>query len=144
MPGLQALEEVLTRSSLQTVALWYLGTSSEEQDIALRLARAGVQNPELAELQGLGALARRDYRAAEALLGHAEPHAAHAARLRQWRILAASLAGDKVRAAQLFAEAGPLVHHPAADPADWTWLAQRFGLGVPPVHQQPLAKEPRP
>lgn len=131
MPGLPALEEVLTRSSLQTVALWHLGTSSEEQDIAARLASAGVQNPELAELQGLGALARRDYRAAEAFLAHAEPHAAHAARLRQWRILAASLAGERDRAAHLLAEARPLIKHPAADPADWSWLARRIGSSAP-------------
>jgi hypothetical protein len=128
LPGLPALEQALTGTALETVVLWYLGTSSEEQQIVSRLAAAAEGNPEVAELRGLGALARRDYRAAETLLGQAEPHAAHGARLRQWRILACGLAGDRDCAARLFAEAGPLINGPGTDKAEWAWLAQRFEL----------------
>jgi hypothetical protein len=117
----------------ETLALWLLGTSAEEQELAARAAAAGLAGPELEEVRGLGALARRDYLTAEARLAAAEPHAAHAARLRRWRVLAAGLAGDRDRAARLLASAEPLAGSAAApeDRNAWQQLARRFALPLP-------------
>jgi hypothetical protein len=107
-------------------------SSVEEQELAARAA-ASVASPELSEILGIGALARRDWAQAEALLSRAEPHARHAARLRRWRVLAAALAGDRAGASRLLGEAAPLV---AADRSAeaveaWGWLAARFALTLP-------------
>jgi predicted membrane-bound spermidine synthase len=119
-------EAAITRGG-ETLALWSLGTSAEEQALARRAADAFT--PERLEILGLQALARRRYAEAGALLGAAEAHAAHAARLRRWRILAAGLAGDRPTALRLLAEAGPVVRAASREDRDaWAWLAERFEL----------------
>jgi hypothetical protein len=102
----------------------------EEQELAGRAAAAGSTSPELLEIRGLQALARRRYAEAESLLAGAEPHAAQAPRLRRWRILAAGLAGDRASAARLLAEAEDLIRG-ARSPEEreaWRWLSRRFDL----------------
>jgi hypothetical protein len=126
------LEAALTAGD-ETLALWALGTSVEEQELGTRAAAQGFRSPELFEVRGLGALARGRYADAEPLLAGAEPYAAHAARLRRWRILASELAGDRDKAAQLLVSAGPLIGAAAsADERDaWSWLGRRLGLPLP-------------
>ncbi len=129
--GLADLETALTRTPGEAIALWHLGSSVEEQQVAARLTDQGKNEPELFEIRGVGALARRDYRAAESLLARAEPHAAAASQLRRWRILALGLAQDRAGAARLLADAAPLIHRSGEDQEAWSWLANRFGLSLP-------------
>lgn len=131
--GLPYQAEVLSVAS-PTVALWALGSSVEEQDLATRAAERGVSDPQLYGVLGQGALARRDWAEAEALLSRAErDDTSHALQLRLWRILAAGLAGDRARAARLLAEAGPIIESDRSSAAAeaWSWLAQRFELALP-------------
>jgi predicted membrane-bound spermidine synthase len=126
-PGGLAQQAQALSGAGPTVALWALGSSVEEQELAARTAASGVTGPELFEVLGLGALARRDWTGAEALLSRAEPHAADAPKLRRWRVLAAALAGDRARAARLLDEAAPLIDADrSTDAAEaWSWLAER-------------------
>ena len=57
----ESLDEVLTRSSLETLPLWLLGTDRDAQRNALDLARQGAVQPEIAQELALGRLAQRDY-----------------------------------------------------------------------------------
>ena len=125
--------EAALGSGNETVALWELGTSVEEQDLAAHSAAEGSGGPEVLEIRGLEALARHRYADAERLLGGAEPYAGHAARIRRWRILAAGLAEDRDTAARLMASAGPLIRASASakEREQWVWLARRLGLALP-------------
>jgi spermidine synthase len=130
--GLPDLERALAPDGSEAVALWYLGSSVEEQAAAGLSAAAGSDTPERLELEAMAALARHQYVAAEGLLARVEAEAQHAPRLRRWRILALALAGEKERAARLLADSGALVARSAEDREEWSWLAQRFGLGSQP------------
>ena len=58
--SLGALDEVLRRTSLRTLALWMMGSSADEQRAAARYgARHGIGD--LHETLGIGAMADRDY-----------------------------------------------------------------------------------
>jgi spermidine synthase len=127
------LQAAAMESGDETLTMWSLGTSAEEQAVAARVAAAGSTDPELFEVQGLRALARREYRDAESLLARAEPHALHVARLRRWRILALDLAGDRGGAARLLAESEPLVRGAAldGDKDGWRWISNRLEASRP-------------
>jgi hypothetical protein len=116
----------------ETLALWTLGTSVEDQALAQRLRRLGSERPDVLEQLGRGELARRQYREADALLARAEPYAPHPAQLRQLRILARGLAGDRDGAARLLGEAASATSGAAAAASDvesaWAWLNTRFSL----------------
>jgi hypothetical protein len=114
-----------------------MGSSPEEQRIAVHAAARGVSEPMLDEVLGIGAMADRDYRSAAQRFARAEPHALQVDRLRCWRVLALGLAGDTSGAAALLEQAGPRMQHSAEPDAQWEWLANRFGL------QQPLETKPR-
>ena len=106
------LDALLTETTLETAVLWGTGTSAEEQRIAEALLSGGAEMPILDEILALGALSRRDYRAAEQGLARAEPHANHAVVIRQWRVLALGLAGDVDGAGRLLVEARALFLEP--------------------------------
>jgi predicted membrane-bound spermidine synthase len=115
--GLPALDAVLTRSSLRTLALWLLGTNWSQQQTIAALAARGERYE---ELLGLRALAFRDYeRAAESL--------ARAGGLanEERRAYALALAGRAGEAARLTEANG----EPAA--AFRQWMKQRFGETQP-------------
>ena len=122
--GLADLDRLLTRTTLQAPVLWALGTSVAEVRLAQAAVARGEGSPMAEEILGMDALARRDYGEAERRLGLAEPHAAHAARLRMWRVLSLCLAGDSPAAARLLASARGLPGD-SNDPAPWQWLAER-------------------
>lgn len=132
-PSTLADQDKALASGDEVLALWSLGTSVEELALADEARAAGESDPQLFEILAMRALARHDWLEAESLLERAEPHAAHAPRLRRLRILAAGLASDRERAARLLAEAGPLVSNARDDAqADgWAWLARRFELPAP-------------
>lgn len=139
MPGAPAgssrslveLDTLLSETTLETAVLWGTGTSAEEQRIAEALRSGGAVMPILDEILALGALSRRDYRAAEQGLARAEPHANHAAVIRQWRILALGLAGDVDGAGRLLGEARASFSN--QNPAPWNYLEERFQLPAHPA-----------
>ena len=120
------LDALLSETTLETAVLWGTGTSAEEQRIAEALRSRGAAMPVLDEILALGALSRRDYRAAEQGLARVEPHANHAAVIRQWRVLALGLAGDTDGAGRLLVEARALFSN--GNPAPWNYLEERFQL----------------
>ena len=130
--SLADLDALLTSTKLETAVLWGAGTSVEQQRIAEALRSGGAEMPILDEILALGALSRRDYRAAEQGLARAaEPHANHAAVIRQWRVLALGLAGDVDGAGELLVEARALFS--SQNPAPWNYLSERFQLPADPA-----------
>ena len=55
------LYRTLSRTSLRTIPLWMLGSEAAEQRIVAELAASQPETPALHRLQGVGALAGRDY-----------------------------------------------------------------------------------
>jgi hypothetical protein len=115
--GLAELDGVLARSPLRTLALWWLGTSAEEQEVVEALAARGQR---IDELLGLGRLAARDFEAAAAAFARA-PGPANASR----RAYALGLAGRRAEAEAVAAEARGLPGR-SGDDATWAWMAERF------------------
>jgi hypothetical protein len=126
--GLVPLERLLTTTPYYAQVLWATGTNVAEVKLAEAAVARGESSPMADEVLGLEALARRDYREAERRLGLAEPHAAAAAQLRMWRVLALGLAGDREGAARLLEEAREAVRRGGGDLAPWEWLGERFSL----------------
>jgi spermidine synthase len=123
--GLSELHDVLTQSSLRTLALWWLGTTAEEQETAARLeARGGAG---LDGLLGLGALADRAYDRAAERFAHANPGSAPDPADGYREIYALCLAGRfadaRARGAVLRARADR-----RDDGEFWRWLQAEFGV----------------
>lgn len=117
------LDYLLSKTSLETAVLWRLGTSVAEREIAER--DRDTDENELIEVAALGSLAKRDYHAAERGLARVEPYSAHAAYIRQLRILALGREGDAANARRLFTEAKTLY---PGEHATWLYLATRLGV----------------
>jgi predicted membrane-bound spermidine synthase len=132
--GIGDLESTLTGTTLRTPVLWLMGSDADHQRAAAEARGQGIREPILQEIQGIGAMADRDYRGAAEFLGRAEPFAAHGDRLRRYRILALEIAGERERAAQLLESAGAWTRKPGADLSEWTFLAARLGLPNPAAH----------
>lgn len=81
----------------------------------------------LDEVVGVGAMAERDYLRAERHFKEAQPYAAEAEHLLEWRVLALCLAGDAEKATALTRQPGVTLH----DREAWRWLAGRFDLPDP-------------
>jgi hypothetical protein len=111
--GLADVDAVLTRSSLRTLALWLLGTNTEEQQTLAALAVRGERHE---ELLGLGALAAREYASAAESFGRAG-----GAANRQRRAYALALAG-RWNEAEALAQGDD-----ATGAAFWAWMRERFG-----------------
>jgi spermidine synthase len=126
--GISDLESTLTGTALRTPVLWIMGSDAEEQRAATEARRQGAWEPMLEEIQGVGAMADREYRRAAELFGRAEPFAAQGDRLRKYRMLALGLAGEREQAARLLESAGAWTTNPRTDLSEWRWLAARFSL----------------
>jgi spermidine synthase len=129
--GIGDLESILTGTALRAPVLWIMGSDSDEQRAAAEARAQGARDPMLDEVEGIGAMADRDYRRAEVLFSRAEPLAAEGDRLRKFRILALGLAGDREGAARLLESAGAWTSKPGADLTEWRVLAGRLGLPDP-------------
>jgi predicted membrane-bound spermidine synthase len=117
--GLAELDAVLTGSSLRTLALWFLGTTVEEQ---LALAERAARGERHEELLGLGALADRDYERAAESFARAGG-SANTCR----RAYALARAG---RTSEVEALARARLRNPDdAEAGFWAWMDGRFGLG---------------
>jgi predicted membrane-bound spermidine synthase len=127
MPGLLALDRLLTRWTVKTPVLWMMGTNPVEVRAAERAYAAGVRSSEVEGYRCARALSERDYPSAEQCLGRLAASGAQADAFLRWRVLALGLAGERLRALELIRSA------PADPPAgegarlEWTWLASRFG-----------------
>jgi spermidine synthase len=129
--GIGDLESILTGTALRAPVLWIMSSDSDEQRAAAEARAQGARDPMLDEVEGIGAMADRDYRRAEVLFSRAEPLAAEGDRLRKFRILALGLAGDREGAARLLESAGAWTSKPGADLTEWRVLAGRLGLPDP-------------
>jgi hypothetical protein len=121
--GLSEVDAVLTRSSLRTLALWFLGTTVEEQRALSELAARGVRHE---ELLGLGALADRDYERAAEMFARAggsanECRRAYSLALAGRRSDVEALARARLRLPDQEAEAG-----------FWAWMEDRFAYELSP------------
>jgi hypothetical protein len=122
--GLAEVDAVLKDSSLRTLALWFLGTTAEEQ-VALSVLAARGQRHE--ELLGLGALADRDYEGAAMMFARAGGSANECRRAYSLALLG--------RRSEVEALARARVHLPdrAAEAAFWAWMEDRFGYALSPT-----------
>lgn len=102
-PGLLALHDVLVRTRTRTGVLWMMGSDAFEERAAAAARARGVADPELFEVEGIAAMADRDYRRAERRFARAEPYARSTGRLVAWRVLALCLADDREAASALAA-----------------------------------------
>jgi hypothetical protein len=125
------LESTLRGTALRAPVLWLMGSDADQQRAAAQARGRGIREPMLEEIQGIGAMADRDYGRAAGLFGRAEPFAAHGDLLRKYRILALGLAGERERAADLLESAGRWTRAPGADLSEWSWLAARLGRPSP-------------
>ncbi len=124
--GLAEVDAVLERSPLRTLALWLLGTNTDEQQAVAALALRGERHE---ELLGLGALASRDYESAALSFGRAGGVAN-----RQRQAYALAMAGR-------WDEADALARaHDAASTEFRAWLQTRFREGRPREGRKPLSR----
>jgi spermidine synthase len=91
----RAIRDVLENTPLRTLPLMLLESSDDEQRIVARVAARGVEDPVLDAKRGVGALAARDYEAAEDFFARAEASGASLPFLREYRRLAAELAARR-------------------------------------------------
>jgi spermidine synthase len=123
--GLLALHDVLVRTRARTGVLWMMGSDAFEERAAAAARARGVADPELFEVEGIAAMADRDYRSAEHLFARAQPHARSPGRLVAWRVLALCLADDHVAASALAASDEAV---PARGEAGYAEMATACGV----------------
>jgi len=129
-PGQAALHAVLTRTSLETLPLWLLGTTLEELRLARELAAERADAPDAQRVLAAGALSERRY-------GEAADHFRRARRgrsdpdLARLELFALCLADEMQEASRLARRlARETAGSPGAD-AHWRWLEATFGLPDP-------------
>jgi predicted membrane-bound spermidine synthase len=107
-PGLEALRDLLTDTSLQTLPLLAAGSSPIREAASRRAWAAGARGPTLAGQLGAGALARRDYAGAAAHFAAAAASGGReAVDARMYQAFALLMAGDADQARAALAAAGP-------------------------------------
>jgi spermidine synthase len=118
------LDAVITRTSLQTLPLWILGSDDVKQRIASS-TDDGSGGAEYA--RGLEHLAKREYLAAASELAAAEQRGLRAATVRPLLVYALCRGGNLAGAARLARGAGA----PDADAGHfWAWMGAHFGVGA--------------
>jgi hypothetical protein len=120
---IEELHALLTETSLQTPALWALGSDDVQQAIA----KAGDDGSYMVPYtRGVRALSTRDFPAAAEWFAQAERRGLRPATVRPLLVYALCLAGDLDTARQLSQGEMP------ADPDRrhfWSWLGSEFGIG---------------
>jgi len=128
--GQEALHAVLTRTSLETLPLWMLGSTQEEQRIARALDPRRARQPDVQGVLGRGALAERRYEAAARHFRLAR-NGRSAPRLARLEILALCLADQMQEASRLARRVARETHGTPGYDAHWRWLEATFGLPDP-------------
>ncbi|MCG6922043.1 MAG: spermidine synthase [Acidobacteria bacterium] len=132
--GLDELDEILTKTSLETLPLWMLGTSVHRQSIASVLAARGSASG-LAYWEGVGALAHRAYDRAATALERAQAERPNDPGVVQMRALALGLGGRRDELALLAErELQGEMHRPFR-----RWLESRFALAFPGGAEAPTS-----
>jgi predicted membrane-bound spermidine synthase len=121
---MEDLIAILTRSDLRTLPLLLLGSDADEQRIVARVGAARPKDPALAFPLALRALSQRDYRQAAEYFDAAASAKIDAPDLEGYRFLSRCLAGDRVGADSLPAEARKSMNDPH-ERAVWRSLEAR-------------------
>jgi hypothetical protein len=129
---LATLRMLLARSS-RTLPLWVMGSTPELYSIARAAAARGVDEADLVYTLGLGAIAERDYRLAAERLATAEARDPKLPDVRYYRILASTLAGDRVTAKAMLLEARGRAQQNHEDLKLWDWAEKDLGLQENPA-----------
>jgi predicted membrane-bound spermidine synthase len=120
---IEDLDGVLTRTSLQTLPLWILGSDAVKQRIA---SQAADRNGAVEYARGLERLSSRDYAGAASQLAAAEQRGLRNPTVRALLVYALSRSGNVAGAARLASNVEPgdtdAVHF-------WTWMHAQFGVG---------------
>ena len=117
------LDWLLTRTPLNTLPLWLLGTDYVREALAWR-RDDGTGTP--LYVRGLTALVRRDYLTAASAFAAAGQRGFRGETIGPLRVYALCLAGQLDKARRL----APSMQPQAADQRHfWEWLGQRFGVG---------------
>ena len=103
---LEQLRSILAGSSLRTLPLWLMDTNEDEVRLAERAAARGVKDPVIDYVQGLSALADRDWERARAHMDAAEKLNAPVENLLRARVMARALGGDRDGALRLARDRG--------------------------------------
>ena len=120
---IEDLDAVLTRTSLQTLALWMLGTD----DVKQRIARARDDQTGSAQYaRALDRLAARDYLGAATGFAAAEQRGFRGATLRPLLVYALCRGGNSAGAGRLARGVTP---HGAEETHFWSWMRTAFGVG---------------
>ncbi len=130
-PGYPDIHDVLTRTSLETLPLWMLGSSVEEQRILDR--HPSLQSAAALDARAIGALAARRPRDAAMTFARVRDLAGDDQLLRLLSLELYSLcsAGDIPAASKIARELVQVsAAHRAAD-GRWRWFEQTFGLPDP-------------
>jgi len=121
---IEDLHTLLTRTTLQTLPLWLLGSDAVKQ----RIAGSSTERTAATEyVLGVGALSARDYLGAAAHLGEAERRGMHEPTVRPLQVYAMSLAGDPKTAQQLAVGASAATDD---EKHFWEWTARTFGVNA--------------
>ena len=120
---IEDVDAVLTRTSLQTLALWMLGTD----DVKQRIAREHDDNTGSAEYaRALDRLVARDYLGAATGLAAAEQRGFGGATVRPLLVYALCRGGNSAGAERLARGVTP---HSADETHFWSWMRTAFGVG---------------
>jgi spermidine synthase len=125
-----ALHAVLTRTSLETLPLWMLGSTVEEQRLARSLEPPAAERAEVQKVLGIGDLAKRRYAEAADHLRRARGGVS-GPQLARVEILALCLAGELEQASQVARRLAREAPGAAGSDAQWRWLEATFGLPDP-------------
>jgi hypothetical protein len=119
---IEDLHALLTRTSLRTLPLWFLGSD----DVKERIAEASAERTGPTEYaRALRALAERDYRRAAAYFGESERRGLQGETIRPLQVYSLCLAGD-LDTARLLAR-GVEAHTDDARHF-WIWLRTTYGV----------------
>ena len=121
---IEDLHTLLTRTTLQTLPLWLLGSDAVKQ----RIAGSSTERTAATEyVLGLGALSARDYLGAAARLGEAERRGMQEPAVRPLQVYAMCLAGDPKTARQLAVGASAATDD---EKHFWEWTSRTFGVNA--------------
>ena len=116
---------------LATLPLWILGSHADEQHAALRALARGVNDPGLFFKLGMGALAARQYRAADQWLARSQAVAPRAPEPAYWRAVARLLVGDREEARDLLPPPAPGAPPVPGGPDRVEAMERALGLSPP-------------
>jgi hypothetical protein len=120
---IEDLHSILTKTALETIPLWLLGTDDVVRGIA---ETAAASNPNAEYIRGLSALARREYTEAVVRLDHAAALGVRVPTVRPLTVYALCLDGRLEAARQRAVGVTPTT---AEEQHFWTFIGSQFAVG---------------